>query len=422
MEEISFVEIVQIIFKGKRVISIVTAVCFVLSLIVALFILEPVYESQTMLMISPITNMSAKEDDNNFTDLVSSLSQYPQMTIDTYREQVKAPVILQYLRKELGIENVPLSVIANKISVKAIDKTNLINISVKDPNPELAAKIANLVSNKFTEFVTETNKRQAESSAKFIKDQMVTEKINMEQASKKLEEFLARPRGPEELKLELDGKLEKITEFKTFAAQVRVDIAAFKSSLQHAQSLLKNTPKTLVTSKTLLNDELLSGLIKDKTGLNTQDISKFTLNDEQINEVFIKLAQIVNDLELQVYSYTAKSTSLQKEITQLQKEIETLQAELAVKQQEYELLQHEMDLNKETYDAYQSKYKEAMIKQSAKIGESSIVVVSEAIPPKNPVDPNKLLIVVISSFFGFCIGFVIVFFKEYMKKSAKTAD
>lgn len=420
MEEISLVDVIQIMIKGKWIISIVTAVFFILSVIISVFIMQPVYESQAMLMISPITNVSAKEDDNNFSDLVSSLSQYPQMTIDTYREQVKAPAILQYLRKELGMEDTPLSVIANKISVKAIDKTNLITISVKDKDPAQAAKIANLVSNRFTEFVTETNKKQAETSAKFIKEQMKQEKLNMEQTSKKLEEFLAKPRGPQELQLELDGKLEKITEFKTIASQVKVDLAAAKSSLSHGQSLMKSTPKTLVTSKTLLNDDLLSGLIKDRTGLSTKDIAKLTLSDEQINEVYVVLAGLVNELELQVSSLEAQSEGLESEINIMQKEIETLQSELAVKQQEYDLLQHEMDLNKQTYDAYQAKYKEAMIKESAEIGKSSIVVVSEAIEPKTPVAPQKSLIISVSSLIGFIISFGFIFVRGYWEKCTTT--
>jgi len=419
MEEITFAEIVQILLRGKKIISIVTTIFFIGSLVVCFFILEPVYESQTMLMISPITNTKAKEDDNNFIDLVSSLSQYPLMTIDTYREQVKAPVILQYLRKELAMDDIPLSSIANKIKVKAIDKTNLITISVKDKDPDMAAKIANLVSNKFTEFVTDTNKKQAENSAGFIKEQMEAEKINMEESSKKLEEFLSKPRGPQELKLELEGKLAKITEYKTTVSQVKVDEQAAKSSLDHAKSLLRSTPSILVTRKTLTNDDLLSELIKDKTGLNTQTIAKLTLNDEQVNEVYVALSGLTNQLELEVASLNAKSMSLQNEIAEVQKEIEVLQAELADKQQEFDLLQHDMDLNRQTYDAYQSKYKEAMIKQSAEIGASSIVVVSEAIPPKSSVEPHKLLIIVISSFAGFFISFSYVFVKEYLTNSMR---
>jgi len=419
MEEISFVEVIRIMLKWKWIISIITATCFVLSAVVAFFILPPVYESQTMLMISPISNATAKEAGNDFSDLVSALSQYPQMTIDTYREQVKAPAILQYLRKELGMENQPLNSIANKITVKAIDKTNLITISVRDRDPVQAAKIANLVSNRFTEFVTETNKKQAESSAKFIKEQMEEEKKNMEEASKKLEEFLSKPRRPQELKLELEGKLQKITEYKTTASQIKVDLSAAKSALAHGQSILKSTSKTIITNKTLINDELLSGIIKDKTGIQTADIAKLKLSDEQINDVYVALAESVHELELEVASLTAQSEALENEINTLQKEIENLQSELAIKQQEYDLLQHELELDKQTYDAYQAKYKEAMIKESAKIGESSIVVVSEAVEPVKPVAPKKSLVVIISSMIGFMISVCFVFIREYWEQSRK---
>jgi len=422
MEEISLMEIIQMILKGKWIIAIVTLVFMIGSVITSVFILDPIYESQTMLMISPITNVSAKEADNDFTELVSSLSQYPQMTIDTYREQVKAPVILEYLRKELGMEEASLSSIADKISVNAIEKTNLITISAKDKNPEEAAKIANLVSKKFTEFVSETSKKQAESSAKFIKEQMEKEKENMEESSEKLKEFLAKPRGPAELKLELNSKLEQITDFKTNIAQLKIDESTTRESLARGQALLKSTPKTLITSKTLINDDLLSGILKDEMELGTQDIAQLKLNDEQINGVYISLTNKVNEFEIQLSSLIAQIDNLNKKITERQKEIEVLQSELATKQQEYDLLQHEMDLNKQTYDAYQQKYKEAMIKQSAEIGESSIVIVSDAIAPVNPVEPRKSIIVVISTFLGIMISIGFVFFREYWIRNLEIAE
>ncbi|NLD48657.1 MAG: lipopolysaccharide biosynthesis protein, partial [Clostridiaceae bacterium] len=232
-----------------------------------------------------------------------------------------------------------------------------------------------------------------------------------------LEEFLAKPRGPQELRLELDGKLSKITEFKTNVAQVKVDVQAAKSSLSHAKNLLNSTPKTIVTSKTLVNNDLLSDLIKEKTGLSTLDISRLKLTDEEINEVYVALSASVNELELQVSTLTSQGESLGKEITLLQKEIEMLQSELASKQQEYDLLQHELDLNRQTYDAYQAKYKEAMIKESAEIGKSSILVVSEAIAPKSPVAPRKVLICGISALVGFLLGFGFVFINDYMGKN-----
>nr|WP_276020113.1 GNVR domain-containing protein [Acetivibrio straminisolvens] len=110
---------------------------------------------------------------------------------------------------------------------------------------------------------------------------------------------------------------------------------------------------------------------------------------------------------------------MEQVIQDSQREIENLQAEYAEKQQQYEILKMELDLSKEAYNAYQQKYKESMIMQSAEVGKSSIVIVSEAIPPINPVSPKKALNVAIAGVFGMGISFAIVFTKEYLIRSKK---
>jgi len=82
------------------------------------------------------------------------------------------------------------------------------------------------------------------------------------------------------------------------------------------------------------------------------------MSTEQINIIYVEL-------------------SIEKVIQECQKEIENLQTEYAD-------------------NAYQQKYKESMIMQSAETGRSSAVIVSEAIPPANPVAPKKALNVAVA--------------------------
>jgi len=420
VEEISLREIIEVILRGKWIIAVFTIFCILVSGIVSFFFMKPVYEAQTMLMISPITNASSEnKGGNEFFGLVESLSQYPQMTVDTYKEQVKAPVILDYIRKEMKLDNLSLASIANKITVDALKNTNLITISVKDNDPQTAAKIANLISDKFTSFVSETNQKQAENSAEFIKSQQEKEKENLDTALKELKSFLVQPRGPEELKQELDSKLLKLTEFKTQITQIRIDEQAVRSSLTHGKQILGSTSKTIITNKTILNDELLSDIVKEKTGLNTNEIAELKLSSEEINDIYIEAAKRVNELEIQTAALEAQRKNTEEEIAALQKDIEILQAELAEKQQTYDILNHDVELIRQTYDAYQQKYKEAMIKQSAEIGKSSIIVVSQAIPPRRPVAPNKKMNIAIAAVLGLMISVFAVFVKEYWKNSSR---
>lgn len=110
---------------------------------VNIFILDPIYEAQTMLMISPISQRSADvEGINEFSTLVNAVTSYPDMSIDAYKEQIKASVILQYIPEQMGLKNVSLNSISDKITVEALKNTNLITVSVRDKNPETAAQIA----------------------------------------------------------------------------------------------------------------------------------------------------------------------------------------------------------------------------------------------------------------------------------------
>jgi len=93
---------------------------------------------------------------------------------------------------------------------------------VTDENPETAAKIANLVGDRFAKLVCETNQKRTESTLEFIENQMKKEKENMEKLLGEYKSYLLQSRGPEEVKMELDAKLEKMTEYKTQLSQIKL--------------------------------------------------------------------------------------------------------------------------------------------------------------------------------------------------------
>jgi len=76
-----------------------------------------------------------------------------------------------------------------------------------------------------------------------------------------------------------------------------------------------------------------------------------------------------------------------------------------------------VELVRQTHNAYQQKYKEAMIKKSADVGETSIIVLSKAIPPVKPVAPNKAMNLAIATVLGLMVGAFVAFFKEYWIRS-----
>jgi len=416
LEEISLRQIIEIILRGKKIVLVITAICIVVSIVVNFFIMSPIYEAQVMLRISQSSNnivQKATQDGATLAGLLGAMSQNDVISIETYREQIKAPVILQYIREEMDMQGVPLQKISDKIAVDDIKNTNLITIKVTDENPDIAAKIANMVSTRFTRFITETNQKQAESSGEVLKAQMEKEKVNLDEVSKNLEDFLSKPRGPSELQMELDSKLEQLTQFKTKLTQIKIDESSTSASLDQGKQLLASTPRTLVTNVNLLDNDLLADAIRDKTGLKTNEISDIYLTNEQINEVYVELSNSVNELNLKLSNLRAEIVNTERAIAECQKEIETIQTEHAKKQREYDILKQEQDIVKQTYEAYQQKYKESVIKKSVDTGSESIVIVSEALPPVKPFAPRKVFNTAVFMFVGILLGMFIAVAKEF---------
>jgi polysaccharide biosynthesis transport protein len=398
MEEISLREIIQVILKGKLVIAIFTAFCILISGIASYFIISPQYEAHTMLMISPV-NASEEEklNINSINGIVSSMSQYPKMTLDTYKEQIKAYSVLEYVRSTAGLDELSLKSVENKIDVESIENTNIITITATDNDPRKASQIANITARKFSEFVTETNQKQAKKSAEFIKFEQDKEKENMDILHEDLKNFLAQPAGPDELRQELNSKLSQLTGFKTRLVQLQLNEKVTLAALDKTRNLFENTPKYIELEKLLMENDILSGVISDTTGADTIDLAGINIIEQQVNEAYTLLLNKLNEYEIQAVTITSEKNNIDYEIKNIRNEIEKIQAELAEKQKTYDELQHRYNLAKQTYDAYRQKYKEAFIKQSIEIGNQSIVVISEALPPDAPASPNKMMNIAIAA-------------------------
>src|SRR5690606_6060052 len=77
--------------------------------------------------------------------------------INTYKEIMKSPVILEDVIEELDL-NISSGALASKISVQNSNDSQIVNVSVQDPNPNQAATIANKVVEVFqTKVVTLMN-------------------------------------------------------------------------------------------------------------------------------------------------------------------------------------------------------------------------------------------------------------------------
>lgn len=418
MEEISLRELIQILINQKKLIAVITIVSIIFSVVFSFFIMSPVYEGKAILMASGINNrqqvIQQPEGVERFLDTLSQY-QYSQMSIETYKEQINNPQILQQTIDELKLEerNITRRDLKEMINLGTIKDTNLITITIEYSDKILARDIANTIAKKFTDFVSEKAKEQATKSSNYIKQQMDVEKKNLDQVLLEYKDYLSQPRGLNELQKELDSKLELITQYKTDLMNTNIEEQKIRASLSAAEGQLNSTPQKITVNRSLLDEPYVAQALKDSTGKDSKELFGVRVEAEEVNAAYTALKNIVSNLNVELANIIAQKSNLQKEISTLQKELETLQGDLAVRQHQDMIIQEKVKFTQETYNAFLEKYEETRIASSSAIGDSTIIIVSPAVEPLKPIAPNKKLNVAIAGVLGLMLGVFVAFFKEY---------
>ena len=146
MEEIDLKELFDFV-KNKLglLITITVGVCL-LGCIYGLLIQKPMYKSYTTIILSG--------SDSQITQSELTLN---KNLVDTYAEIVKSRRVLEQVINELDLD-MTYEKLTNKISVSAVNNTEIIKITVTDTNPIEAKNIANVTANFFSKEVVKLYK------------------------------------------------------------------------------------------------------------------------------------------------------------------------------------------------------------------------------------------------------------------------
>ena len=147
MEEIDLKELYEF-FKGKigSLLIIIVVVCL-LGSAYSIFIQKPMYKSYTTVVLAG--NETTTTNNLGITQSDVTLN---KNLVDTYAEIVKSRRVLDQVIKKLKL-NLSYEALNSKISVTALNNTEIIKISVVNEDPILAKNIANVTANYFIEAV-----------------------------------------------------------------------------------------------------------------------------------------------------------------------------------------------------------------------------------------------------------------------------
>lgn len=143
-EEISLVELFDILKKKIGLIISLGLIGLILAAVFTFFIATPQYSSTTQLLVN-------KSSDDPQGVQLSDINTNVQM-INTYRDIIKGPVILEEVLKDTNLD-LTVSELSDKLAIETQDDSQVFSLNVTGDNPYEAAEIANKTASIFKDKV-----------------------------------------------------------------------------------------------------------------------------------------------------------------------------------------------------------------------------------------------------------------------------
>lgn len=316
------------------------------------------------------------------------------------------------------------------LTIEPVVDSNVITVSL---GAEIAQK-SQVVLSKILKFYLQHRKQvfTQEEGLVFYNDQTREYRAKLGEAEKALKTF----EGEENI-VNLDFQNQANIDLRTTLLNELKLIEILYAESQGKISLLKkrltDDPNGLHLTKEMrqipaiiaLEDGIVPLLIKrsELSKTFTENSREYTSINSQIDmlrhEIRREISKAVKTDELELESMKIKIESLRNLIATLQGEANRFNQKENVLQE----LQRQVAIYKKTYLRYSNKTEDARIfAEKTRRNLANVIVASEPTRPEQPVSPNRMLLLLLSIFFGTFAGLSTPFILESIDNRLKTSD
>ncbi|SFH07331.1 Uncharacterized protein involved in exopolysaccharide biosynthesis [Desulfotomaculum arcticum] len=405
-EVIDLRDIINVLSKRRKIIALIVVISLLTSGILSFFVLDPVYEAKGMLLVTMAADNSRTvvPSNDNLDSLIGSLSRMPQMTMNTYVEQLKSEAVMKRVINKLNLQEygVTPSMLATMINAQAIKDTNIIEIKVQNTNPQLAMDIANTLNAEFLDYLSEKNQEQMSRSAAFLSQQKDENDQKLNEALEKLKEFNAQPRGVAFLDKEFTIMTDDLNNSLSQLDTVRIEVKELQAGIAQMTETLTTVPRTITT--------------------NSHDVQTGNqVTNEEVNPLYVSINDQLSQKQAALAEKTARLNELVTVTERLKKDLTGLQVELSEKKFTQTQLQNEIDMLSQTSASLAEKATQTQIAKSIDLGNTSVVIVSSAATTKQ-VKPNKKLNMAVALVLGLMLAIGLAFMLEFLDNTLKNTE
>lgn len=308
------------------------------------------------------------------------------------------------------------------VTINPVRNSRLVEIDVFNPDPELAARIANTMAKGFIAASLERKTDSTQYARQYLQEQIRQTKAKVEESERLINEY-AKSNQILNLGNAGNATTQQFVEFSTALAKAEQE--RIKAETQYNE--VKGNPDT---APRVLDNLAVQKYKEEKARLEAE----YAKNLEVYKPDFPTMLQARSQIERLQARIDAEVTTIlasikgqydaavQQEAMLRQRVEESRQEVLTVQDRSVDmnLLKRDLDTNRQVYDSLLQRLKELSV--TADITTNNVSIVDEATPPLFPDKPRPAINLGLGLLMGLFLGALAALSREQMDDSIKHAD
>jgi succinoglycan biosynthesis transport protein ExoP len=443
-QEISLQELWMTVWKRAWLIACIVVLAMVTAYIASTYA-TPIYEAETSFLIrTQASGLSLPFDDvGNITGGTN--------TSRNYVEVLKSRTVMEKAVDRLGMragEDWPsVEELRAAVSAQVVAQTDAVRVKVQLADKHLARDLANALVDVLMAHNRDMNQAATRTAREYLARQLETSAVQLREAE---ERMLAVKAGSKitEPSAEAMAQINRLVELETQQAEAEVTMGQAQARVAKLREQLAGMSDTVVSSETLVEDSVVSGLRKQLADLEFQLASaqkRYTAQHPEVVKLEVEIAKVKADLNSAVARVVGVQTSTPnpqraealRQIAEAEVQIEAARAQrdglarlvaqeqanlakLPAKELDLARVTRDLELAQEINLMLRTKYEEMRVTEQMQI--SDIFRIDSAVTPKTPVKPRKMLNTAIAAVLGMFVGIGAAFIMEFADTSLKSSE
>lgn len=326
-----------------------------------------------------------------------------------------------------------LSTVQSNLSISPVRGSRLVTVGYDNPNPIIAASIANGFAENFIQANLDRKFESSKYAREFLEERIAQTKTRLEDAERQLVTYAAN-----EQIINLNdggagsansGQPQSLT--SNSLVQLNEALAEASAARVAAEERWRSAQRTpLMTLPDVLSNSSVQRLVEQRAALDAEYRQKLSTYQADYPEM-VRLRGQISELDSQIQTIATnirssvrsqyeiasnQERSLQGQVTGLTGAV----LDLRNRSVQYNILQRELDTTRTLYEGLLQRYKEVGV--TGGVTSNNISIVDRASPPSTPSKPNFLLNIVLAAILGLGLGGLAALVIEALDETIATPD